>query len=90
LTDETLKVVLARLEERIIASDKALSVATNELHRTVESLTSEQDRRWESLDQRLKVLENQSANFAGKTWIGGAVVLILAAIIASVIPLVMK
>jgi len=129
------KVPVARLEERATASDKALTVATQELHRRLEGLNGEAgrireilaacvpreiydrgihsteeaskvmmaefDRKIEALekagdvkneatDARLKVLENASANMAGKTWIGGAIVLVLAAIIAAAIPLLMK
>jgi phage-related minor tail protein len=117
MPDENLNVVLARVEERIVASDKALTLATQELHRRLESLNGEAGRIRDILatcvprevyergiesvekaskvtadefDRRIKVLENQSANLAGRTWIAGAVVLILAAIIAAVIPLMRR
>jgi len=117
VSDETISVLIARLEERILASDKALTVATNELHRRLEMLNGEAarlremqasyipretyDRGMESLekstlasdqemDRRIKVLENMNANMAGKTWIGGAIILIMAAVIATAIPLIAR
>lgn len=117
MSDETISVLIARLEERILASDKALTVATNELHRRLEMLNGEAarlremqasyipretyDRGMESLekstlasdqemDRRIKVLENMNANMAGKTWIGGAIILIMAAVIATAIPLIAR
>jgi hypothetical protein len=117
LSDDKLEVAFARLEERIIASDRALTVATAELHRRLEMLNGEASRlremqatyvpretfdrsveaiekatkvMEEGLDARVKTLENANANMAGKTWIGGAVILIMAAAIAAVIPLLLK
>jgi hypothetical protein len=110
-TLDDLNISIARVEERIIASDRALTVSTQELHRRLESLNGEAgrireilascvprevyDRGLDSLeksinvtavdfDRRLKALENANANMAGRTWIGGAVILIIAAAIAAV------
>jgi hypothetical protein len=110
-------VMLARLEERQAAGDRAVSVASEETSRRLEGLNGEAsriqtvlascvprevyDRGIESvdkasdasnreLDRRLKLLENGASNLAGRTWIGGAIILIMAAAIAAVIPLVMK
>jgi len=115
--DEDIKVSMARLEERILASDRALTVATSELHRRLEMLNGEASRLREmqatyipretydrgidaiekatktsedEIDRRLKALENAGANQAGKQWVGGAIVLILATVIAAAIPLITR
>lgn len=117
MTELDLEVKFARLEERIVAADKALNVATQELHRRLEMLNGEASRLREmqasyipretydrgvdaiekatrsmesELDRRLKVLETGAANMQGRTWVGGAIVLILAAIIATAVPMLLK
>ena len=117
MTDEDLRIILARIEERMIASEKALRISSDENHRRLEILNGEAGRLREmqasyvpretydrglnaiekatkvmsdEMDRRLKVLETTAANMAGKTWVGGAIVLVLAAVIAAVIPMVMK
>ena len=103
-----MEVCLARLDERIKAlgetvrrteagGEKALQLATVELHRRLELLNGEAgrireiqaayvprevfDRYKESVEQRVSNLENFDANLTGKQWIGGAVIVILAAAI---------
>jgi len=44
----------------------------------------------DEIDRRLKALENAGANQAGKQWVGGAIVLILATVIAAAIPLITR
>jgi hypothetical protein len=117
LSEEDVKVSMARLEERIRAAADALNVAQSELHRRLEMLNGEAARLREmqatyipretydrgieaiekatrsteiEVDRRLKLLENQSANDKGKQWVGGAIVLILAAAIATATSLVAR
>jgi hypothetical protein len=113
MDSEQVLVLLARLEERQGAAERALELNRLEIHRRLEILNGEAARLHNmqmtyvpretfdtnvdaiekatrimetSLDARLKMLENANANLAGRTWIGGAVVLILAALISAVIP----
>jgi hypothetical protein len=117
VTELDLEVKFARLEERIVAADRALSVATQELHRRLEMLNGEASRLREmqasyipretydrgvdaiekatrsmesELDRRLKVLETGAANMQGRTWVGGAIVLIIASVIAVAVPMLLK
>lgn len=117
MTDEDIRVLIARLDERILAADRALMVSTNELHRRLEMLNGEAGRLREmqasyipretydrgfdaiekatraseiEIDRRLKLLENMNANMAGKQWIGGAIILVLAATIATAIPMISR
>jgi hypothetical protein len=103
-----MEVCLARLDERIKAmredirrteesGERALDLATQELHRRLEILNGEAgrlremqatyvpreifDRYKETQETRISGLENFNANLTGKQWIGGAVIVILAAAI---------
>jgi hypothetical protein len=100
------KVLVARLEEKAFAASKALEIQTLELRRRLDELNGEAGRlksmqahyvsretyesKHEDLVRRINMMESFKANMEGRMWIGGAVILILAAVIAVIIPLVMK
>lgn len=95
--DERLKAMTENIRRTEEAGEKALTLATQELHRRLEILNGEAsrlremqatyvprevfDRYKETQEQRISDLENFDANLTGKQWIGGAVIVILAAAI---------
>ena len=95
--DERIKAMKEDIRRTEESGEKALRVSTAEFHRRLELLNGEAgrlremqatyvmreifDRYKETQEQRVSSLENFNANLTGKQWIGGAVIVILAAAI---------
>ena len=102
--NEQVDVRLARLEEQVRASAFALELQTTEFHRRLDELNGEAGRlksmqanyisretyesKHEELGRRVGLMETFKANMEGRMWIGGGIILILAAGIAVAVRLV--
>jgi hypothetical protein len=95
--DERIKAMKEDIRRTEESGEKALRVSTVEFNRRLDLLNGEAgrlremqatyvmreifDRYKETQEQRVSTLENFNANLTGKQWIGGAVIVILAAAI---------